>query len=343
MPPGSEFRLSRSVARGARPEGPIRERKPLFALALSFLLTGMGQVYNGKPRKGILFFAASLVLPFLLFQLSVAGPAQTLIVLFALAFAADLGLFIWAALDAWRDAKRLGKNYRLKIYNKLIVYVLLVVGLILLLFGRIIDWRKLQFLAVPYRVETEAMAPTILPGDLILADERIDHSSENLGLRRGELVVFKLPQDKKLRVVKRIIGLPGDEIELRGMELYVNGIKRTAQEAPPPEDQKPESAGKDIIAIYEKGDSGVYGVYYFGRTKRNDFRISVPEGRCFVLGDNRDNSADSRHWGGIALDDIVARARIVYFSLDPKGGVRWGRIGKSLENSKHIIMSKISK
>jgi signal peptidase I len=264
------------------------------------------------------------------------GPNQTPIVLIALSLAADLSIFIWAALDAWKQAKRLGKNYRLQIYNKLFVYILLVVGLNLLFFGRIVDWRKLEYLAVPYRNVTEAMAPTILPGDLVLADKRIDHSSENLGLRRGELVVFKLPRNKKLHVVKRIIGLPGDEIELRGMELYVNGIKCTSQETPPSEGREAESDGKKIITFYEKSDSGAYRVLYFEGTARNDFRISVPEGCCFVLGDNRDNSADSRHWGSIALNDIVARARIVYFSLDPKGGVRWGRIGKPLENTKSI-------
>lgn len=312
----------------------FRERKPLFALALSFLVTGMGQVYNGKLRKGILFFAASLVLPFLLFQLSVVGPDQTLIVLFALFLIADPGIFIWAAIDAWKQAKRSGRNYRLKIYNKLLVYILLVVGLNLLVFGLMTEWRKLQFLVAPYRIVTEAMAPTILPGDLVLADQRIDHSSESLGLRRGDLVVFKLPSDKSLRVPKRIIGLPGDEVELRGMELYVNGVKWTSQEAPLTEGQKLESAGKDIIALNEKSDSGVYKVFYLKGTARDDFRISVPENRCFVLGDNRDISADSRHWGTIALDDIVARLRIVYFSSDPKGGVRWGRIGKSLENRK---------
>jgi signal peptidase I len=145
-----------------------------------------------------------------------------------------------------------------------------------------------------------------------------------------------LPRDKKLRVPKRIIGLPGDEVELRGMELYVNGVKWTSQEAHPPEDQKLESAGKDIIALYETSDSGTYEVVYLRGTVRDDFKISVPEGCCFVLGDNRDISADSRHWGTIALDDIVARPRIVYFSSDPKGGVRWGRIGKSLKNTRSI-------
>lgn len=326
MQPGSVHHPPRSVAGGAR----FRERKPLLALALSFLLIGMGQVYNGKPRKGILFFAASIALPFLLVQLSVTGPDQMLIGLFALSFAANVGIFIWAALDAWKDATRLGETFRLKIYNKLSVYVLLVVGLNLLMVGRFVDWRKLQFLAVPYRVETEAMAPTILPGDLVFADKRIAHSSGNLGLRRGELVVLRLPRDKKLHVAKRVIGLPGDEIELRGMELYVNRIRWTGQETPAPEGREGKNAGKDIIAFDERGDSGVYGVFYSRGTARKDYKILVPEGCCFVLGDNRDISADSRHWGSIALTDIVARPRIVYFSLDPQGGVRWSRIGKPL-------------
>ena len=314
----------------------FRERKPLFALALSFFLTGMGQVYNGKLRKGILFFAASLVVPFLLFQLTVVGPDQTMMVLIALSLLADPGLSVWAALDAWKQAKRSGKDYRLKIYNKLPVYILFIAGLYLLVFAWMTGWRKLEFLAVPYRTETASMAPTILPGDLVLADKRIDHASENLGLRRGELVVFKLPRDKKLRVVKRIIGLPGDDIELRGMELYVNGNKRTSQETPPPEGREAESDSKKIIAFYEKSDSGAYRIFYFEGTARDDYRISVPEGCCFVLGDNRDISADSRHWGSIPLNDIVARARIVYFSVDPEGGVRWDRIGKPLGNTRSI-------
>jgi len=331
MQPDSVHHPPCSVARGAR----FRERKPLFALALSLIMAGMGQVYNGKPRKGILFFAASIVLPFLLLQLSVAGPGQAPIVLLALAFVADPGLSVWAAIDAWKEAKRLGKGYRLKVYNKLHVYILLVVGLSLL-FGRFVDWRKFEFWTAPYRMATGSMMPTILGGDFVLTDKRIDRSSENFGLRRGELVVFKFPRDKTVHFVFRIIGLPGDEVELRGMELYVNGKKWTAGEAPLPEDRGPEGPRNGMIAFYEQSDTGAYKVYYSKETTRSDFRISVPEGCCFVLGDNRDISADSRHWGAIALDDIIARPRIVYFSRDPKGGVRWDRIGKPLRNSRPI-------
>lgn len=308
----------------------FRERKPLFAVALSFFLIGLGQVYNGKPRKGILFFVASFILPFLFFQFSVVGPNQTLIVFLVLSLAASLGIFIWAALDAWKQAKRMEKNYRLKVYNRLYVYILLGIVLNLFAFRPIVNWQYFFFFALPYRMQTGSMAPTVLPGDFIMADKRIDHSSENLGLKRGELVVFKFPRNKKIHFIKRIIGLPGDEIELRGMELYVNGKKWTAQEVPQVEGKRDENIKKGTIAFYEKGDSGTHIVSYLQGAERKDLSVSVPEGCCFVLGDNRDNSADSRHWGNVPLMDILSRARLVYFSIDPEGGVRWGRIGKLL-------------
>jgi signal peptidase I len=308
----------------------FRERKPLFALALSFLLTGLGQLYNGKPRKGILFFVASLILPFLFFQLSVAGPNQILIVLLGLSSASDLGIFIWAARDAWKQAKRMEKNYKLRVYNKLYVYILLIIVLNLFTFGLIVNRQKICFFALPYRMQTGSMAPTILPGDWIMVDKRIDHASKNLGLKRGELVVFKYPRNKNIHFIKRIVGLPGDKIELIGMELYVNGIKWTAQGVPQLKGRGDENIKKGTIAFYEKGDSGTYGVFYLQGATREDLSVSVPEGSCFVLGDNRDNSADSRHWGYVPLIDIVSKARLVYFSIAPEGGVRWGRIGKVL-------------
>jgi signal peptidase I len=308
----------------------FRERKPLFALALSFILTGLGQVYNGKLRKGILFFLASFILPFLFIQLSVVGPNQILIVFLVLSLASDLGIFIWAARDAWKQAKRMEKSYKLKVYNRLYVYILLVIVLSLFTYGTIVNRQKICFFALPYRMPTGSMAPTILPGDLIMTDKRIDQASKNLGLKRGELVVFKYPRNKNMYFIKRVIGLPGDKIELRGMELYVNGKKWTAQGVPQLEGRGDENIKKGTIAFYEKGDSGTYSVFYLQGAAREDLSVSVPEGCCFVLGDNRDISADSRHWGFVPLIDIVSKARLVYFSINPEGGVRWGRIGKVL-------------
>ncbi len=309
----------------------FKKRKPLFALALSLFLVGLGQVYNGKLRKGIFFFLISIIFPLLLFQLSVVGSAKMLIVFFVLSLLADLGIYIWAAFDAWKQAKRISKNYKLKIYNKLYVYILLIIVLNLSFFGAIFDWQKIWiFSFFPYRMSTGSMIPTVLPGDFIMTDRRIDHSAENHGLKRGELVVFKYPQNKEKHFIKRIIGLPGDEIEIKGMELFVNGERRTGKEASYLEGRRNENITEGTIAFYEEGDLGTYVIFFIVDTPRENLSVVVPEGYCFVLGDHRDKSADSRHWGMVPLDDVIARTKLIYFSVNPEGGIRWGRIGKLL-------------
>lgn len=308
----------------------FRERKPLLALALSFILTGLGQVYNGKPRKGACLLLISILLPLLILQLSVVGPGRMLLVSLVLSLLMSIAVYVFAAVDAWKQAKRIGKDYRLKAYNRLAVYLVLAIGLNLFYFGGIADPEDLGFWAQPYRMSSGSMLPTLLPGDLVMTDRRINRSAENHGLRRGELVVFKFPPDKNRRVVKRVIGLPGDEIEIRDMELYVNGERRTGERASHAEAGRNEAVRQGMIAFYEDGDSGTHVVSYLEGGEREDLSVIVPEGRCFVLGDYRDNSMDSRHWGMIPLGDVVGRAKLVYFSIDPEGGVRWRRIGKLL-------------
>ena len=308
----------------------FRERKPLFALALSLFLTGLGQVYNGKPRKGILLFLISFVFPLLFFQLSVFGSGKMLILFLFLSLLASLGIYIWAAVDAWKHAKRIGKNYALKFYNKLYVYILLLILLTLFSFGQIVDLSKICFFALPYRMATGSMMPNILPGDFLMTDGRIDHSAQNHGLKRGELVVFKYPKNKEKHFIKRVIGLPGDEIEIKGLELYVNGERRIGEELSYLEGRRDENIKEGTVTFYEEGDSGTYVVFYLEGSERKGLSVTIPEGYCFVLGDNRDNSADSRHWGMVPLFDIVAKARLVYFSANPEGGIRWRRIGKIL-------------
>jgi len=308
----------------------FKERKPLFALALSLFLIGLGQVYNGKLRKGVLFFLISIIFPLLLFQLSVVGPEKMLIVFLLLSLLATLGIYIWAALDAWKQAKRIGENYTLKTYNKLYIYILLIIVLNLFSFGAIFDWQKICIFALPYRMSTGSMIPTVLPGDFIMTDRRIDHSAENHGLKRGELVVFKYPQNKKKHFIKRVIGLPGDEIEIKGMELFVNGERRTSKEVSSLEGRRDENITEGTIAFYEEGDLGTYIIFFIVDTPRENLSVVVPEGYCFVLGDHRDKSADSRHWGMVPLDDVIARAKQIYYSFNPEGGIRWERIGKLL-------------
>jgi signal peptidase I len=293
----------------------LKKRKPLFALALSLFLAGLGQLYNGKPRKGFIIFLLSSVIPFLFFQLSVLGSGQMLILFLLLSILTSLGIYIWAAVDAWKDAKRIAKNYILRFYNKLYIYILLIILLSFFPLGQIIDQSNVYFFAKPYRITTGSMAPTMLSGDLIMADGRIDRSARNYGLKKGELVVFKYPKDKTIHLVKRIIALEGETVEIKDKQVYINN--------------------EPIEEPYKvHNDSRVFtidGYYHYDEVIRDNFPpLTVPPGHCFVMGDNRDNSMDSRYWGPIPLDDVVARAKVVYFSFDPEGGIRWERIGKLL-------------
>ncbi len=153
-----------------------------------------------------------------------------------------------------------------------------------------------------FEVVGESMHPTFERGDRVIA-LRTDPGK----IRRGDIVVVDLPAEQGQELIKRVVALPGDIIYLYNGVLYVNGNPE-----PLPSNAIPDPPTTLIP------------------------RTRLGKNAYFVLGDNRDISADSRHWGAIALDDIVARPRIVYFSRDPKGGVRWGRIGKLLGNTRPI-------
>ena len=158
---------------------------------------------------------------------------------------------------------------------------------------------------------------------------------------RGALAVFIYPNDRTSVFIKRVIGLPGDRIELDGPALRVNG-----------QDASSEDGGSNLAAPStaisappglrlgrERGDRGEYRVLWpvdvgapsghSGATPKSSF--VVPDGQVFVLGDNRDAAVDSRRFGTVPLADIQALARQVWFSSHPGEGVRWQRIGALLE------------
>jgi len=119
---------------------------------------------------------------------------------------------------------------------------------------------------------------------------------------RGDIIVFKFPEDEKKDFIKRVIGLPGETIELREKVVHING---TAIDEP--------------YAIHTK---------YTTQPIRDDFGpFTVPEGQYFVMGDNREGSYDSRWWGPVKREKIVGKALIIYWSWGSITDVRFGRIG----------------
>lgn len=179
------------------------------------------------------------------------------------------------------------------------------------------------------RVPTSAMEPTLLIGDEFSIIPRAELPGGHP--ERGDVVVFLMPTRSDVRLVKRVIGVPGDRVRLDRKQLYLNGQKVVepyvlhklgAQEIPH-FDTFPaplEGAGPLILLpVAEMMKNNVV-----------DGQVVVPPGQYFVLGDSRYDSQDSRHWGFVPLGTILGKASRIWLSLDPKThAARTDRIGKT--------------
>ena len=158
-----------------------------------------------------------------------------------------------------------------------------------------------------FKIPSGAMKQTILVGDHILVDKLTYDKSSPV---RGDIIVFKFPVEPEKDFIKRVIGLPGDTIEGRDKNIYINN---EPLEEPYAVHTDPHIISKDI------------------RPRDNYGPISIPDNALFVMGDNRDESFDSRFWGFVDYKDIRGKAFIIYWSQDKVDGqARWERIGKRL-------------
>jgi signal peptidase I len=158
------------------------------------------------------------------------------------------------------------------------------------------------FLFEAFRIPTPSMEKSLMVGDHIIVDKfalgpRLDFEGGALPLRqirRGDVVVFKFEQEPEKDYVKRVIGLPGDEVKVDNKALYLNGKK--VEEAYVQHLDEATVDERDFLPA-----------------------VKVPDGHYFLMGDNRDNSADSREWGFVPRDQIRGRAVFVYYSTTPAG------------------------
>ena len=197
-----------------------------------------------------------------------------------------------------------------------------------------------SFVAEPFRIPSSSMLPTLHVGDFILVNKF------SYGLRlpvlnnkviaigepeRGDVVVFRYPENPKVDYIKRVIGLPGDRVGYFNKTITING-KEIAQDVR----QKGESLSGLTPASSELryehlGDKG-HDILFDPRRKSVEGEVIVPEGEYFVMGDNRDNSRDSRYWGFLPEQNLVGKAFFIWMSWDWKhGGIVWDRIGDSID------------
>jgi signal peptidase I len=201
-------------------------------------------------------------------------------------------------------------GWKQAVWNEWLKPILVVMAIILPFRSAIADW---------YEVPTGSMKPTIVEGDRIFVDKlaydlKLPFTTMHLAHwadpTRGDIVVFYAPDDG-IRLVKRVVGVPGDKIELRADVLYVNGVAAAYRRA--------GSAAEGAIAAEESLGQRPHAVMFQpGMAAYRTFGpVQVPPGEYFMMGDNRDNSRDSRYFGFVPRAAIVGRATRVIVSLNP--------------------------
>lgn len=198
-----------------------------------------------------------------------------------------------------------------------------------------------SFIIQPYRVPTGSLEPTILPNDFVAVSQfayglRLPLTNKKIlsigEPKKGDIAVFRYPLDPHIDYIKRVIGTPGDHIIYKNRTLYINGKKldqkflRNSADFEPPNTYIPASVKQETInhvthkiLVWKKNGN------------MTEFDLIVPKGQYFMMGDNRDNSGDSRYWGFVPEKDLVGKAFIIWFSWNSRHyKVRWHRIGTKL-------------
>jgi signal peptidase I len=198
-----------------------------------------------------------------------------------------------------------------------------------------------SFLFEPFRIPSGSMMPTLLAGDFILVNKYaygirlpvLETKIIDIGEpKRGDIVVFRYPEDPSVDYIKRIVGLPGDHLRYEDKILYVNGQKMDQQYLG---EYVGVGAGLGMSGAGLRLEhlSGVdHQILIQNRRRIAEGEYIVPPGSYFAMGDNRDNSNDSRFWGPVPEKNLVGKAFIIWMSWDSaRGAVNWSRIGTRLD------------
>lgn len=195
-----------------------------------------------------------------------------------------------------------------------------------------------SFIFEPFRVPTGSLEPTVNKGDFIISNKFVyglrlpiwGHKLYSMNLpKNGDIAIFRVPVDKKTWMVKRVIGIPGDKIDYVNKKLIVNGIAANYQFLGTEKDTD-DGVNYRAVKSYEEELFGKkHKIYNTDSRMSQDFHIVVPPDHYFMMGDNRDNSDDSRYWGFVPEPNLEGKAIVVWLSWDQFDwtNIRWHRFG----------------
>ncbi|MBP7881939.1 MAG: leader peptidase [Pseudomonadota bacterium] len=191
-----------------------------------------------------------------------------------------------------------------------------------------------SFIAEPFKIPSGSMMPTLLAGDFILVNKftyglrmpilnntlvEINHP------KRGDVFVFHYPPEPSIDYIKRVVGVPGDKILYQDKQLYINGQKLDMTFV---EDYQYESAGFNQVhakRFQEQLGDVKHDLLIEENSLSKEGEVTVPPGHYFAMGDNRDNSKDSRYWGFVPEQNLVGKAFFIWWNFD-----QFKRIGSSI-------------
>ena len=277
----------------------LSRKNPFFAAVLSIILPGAGQVYNRQKRKILVWYAVFFSLPILFFLCKCLYSFWGLVLL--------IFFYVWLYLynvgDAIFGAIK-PKKMEPRPWHKILIFALaiFIVADVAIFAGN----RSNNVIGLrAFRIVTNSMAPTLQAGDLFMLD--LNYYKKNQ-VQRGNVISFPRA-DYSGPLCKRVIGLPGDRIEGKGEEVIVNGAV--------------------IPELYARftGRNASLDSFNQNHQTSNFGPISVPDGQFFVMGDNRDNSYDSRDpdFGFVPVESVWAKPLYIYFSTNRS------RIGKTIK------------
>ena len=293
-------------------------RRPWIAFVLSLFCTGLGHVYCGQAATGLILFVASLLFVPVTIVAAHVEASTTILVGLMLVLMAVAGVYIFAVIDGVRAAKRLKGDYVLRQYNRPIIYALFIflgiaspLGAEVLLKARVFE---------AFKFVGSSMSPNVLAGDRLLVN-KTDYRDRSL--RRGDVIAFRAPGDRRQAYVKRVIALSGDTVAVIAGEVYVNKNRLERKTV--------------TLGTVASGDHFRNGGVFYESGPDNEYMISqsadvpqvadfpeavVPADHCFVLGDNRGRSRDSRHFGFIPIADVIGGVRYIFSPAES-----WARFG----------------
>lgn len=294
----------------------MKNRNPNLSFILSFVFSGLGQVYNGELKKGIMFLVLIIPLYILLGLTGLLSSFTGLIVITSLILVYKLAV----AYEAYRKSNSLNP-YEIKPINQISKYLLFIV------FGFAINWIGVSLGRTiigyeAFEIPTPSMEPSVIVGDKIMATKIKPEEIEI-----GDIITFT--KDDGQKYLSRAVGLPGQTIEVKDDKVIIDGESEIWNKT-----VKTTSGEYE----YQKFKSELPNGKQIGTQKMLKFRnnnipsqeisnkkiITIPENQIYVLGDNRNNSMDSRMYGNVEFENIDKQVQYIWWSNDKS------RIGKNL-------------